>query len=145
MTTVVENCSIITQKGQRGTSPAYGFCLENNSADTVALKIKVPEQMLPELISQRSYTSEIVRLHDLGRWWRDTSNSSSYDQFKEGLLFFIANNRIHEDLVRVFLWLVKALGRINLLLGCRLSGLNHLRQAVESKAALIGVNTVKSV
>ncbi|KAM9931410.1 hypothetical protein OXX80_008947 [Metschnikowia pulcherrima] len=132
------------RKGNEELLLAYGFCLENNSADTVALKIKVPEQMLPELEKHgvtlprlSDYTSSVVG-------GETQTDSASYDQFKDGLLFFIAKDRVPEDLVRVFQWLVRSPWENKLTVRMQLSGLNHLRQAVESKAALIDVNNVKS-
>ncbi|KAF8004939.1 hypothetical protein HF325_000396 [Metschnikowia pulcherrima] len=132
------------RKGNEELLLAYGFCLENNSADTVALKIKVPEQMLPELEKHgvtlprlSDYTSSVVG-------GETQTDSASYDQFKDGLLFFIAKDRVPEDLIRVFQWLVRSPWESKLTVRMQLSGLNHLRQAVESKAALIDVNNVKS-
>ncbi|QBM88410.1 hypothetical protein METSCH_C03780 [Metschnikowia aff. pulcherrima] len=132
------------RKGNEELLLAYGFCLENNSADTVALKIKVPEQMLPELEKHgvtlprlSDYTSSVVG-------GETQADSASYDQFKDGLLFFIAKDRVPEDLIRVFQWLVRSAWENKLTVRMQLSGLNHLRQAVESKAALIDVNNVNS-
>ncbi|OBA23001.1 SET domain-containing protein [Metschnikowia bicuspidata var. bicuspidata NRRL YB-4993] len=133
------------RKGNEELLLAYGFCLDNNAADTVALKIKVPEQMLPELESHgvslpqiSDYTTSVVSN-------QSQSDPAPYDQYRDGLLFFIAKDRVPEDLVRVFQWLVKGPWEgSKLTLRMQLSGLNHLRQAVESKAALINVNNVKS-
>ncbi|GEQ70961.1 hypothetical protein JCM33374_g4642 [Metschnikowia sp. JCM 33374] len=133
------------RKGNEELLLAYGFCLENNSADTVALKIKVPQQLLPELENfgvtlpkLSDYTTSIVS-------GGTQTQAKSYDQYQDGLLFFIAKDRVPDDLVKVFQWLVKSPWEgQKLTLRMQLSGLNHLRQAVESKAALIDINKVNS-
>lgn len=130
------------RKGNEELLLAYGFCLEDNSADTVALKIKIPLQLLPEIEAKgvklpklSDYTTSVVKSLD--------TEDSAYEQYKDGVLFFISALQVPSDLVQVFQWLVKSPWEgERLTLRMQLSGLNHLRQAVESKAALLDANQV---
>lgn len=127
------------QKGNEELLLAHGFCLENNAADTVALKIKVPAELLPELEkngvqlpSISDYTTSIVRLS------ANSQNSSTpAAEAADGLLFFISKERVPENLIQVFQWLVRSRWEQKLTVRMQLSGLNHLRQALESKSTLI--------
>lgn len=68
---VVENQELFNNYGRKGNEElllAYGFCIEGNEADTCALKVKVPVDMLPELEKEgmklpsiEDYTNSIVR------------------------------------------------------------------------------------
>lgn len=125
------------QKGNEELLLAYGFCIENNAADSVALKIKVPPELFPELESHGvqlpkldDYTTSVVRL--------DSENAASPT---DGLLFFVSRERVPENLVQVFQWLVRTRWEQTLTLRMQLSGLNHLRQALESKSKLIQANS----
>lgn len=64
-------------------------------------------------------------------------DADKYDEYRDGLLFFITKQHIPDNLVLLFQWLVKTKWEKTLTLRMKLSGLNHLRQAVESKAALL--------
>lgn len=125
------------QKGNEELLLAYGFCIENNEADSVALKVKVPLDMLPvleangvKLPSISDYTTSVVP--NEGKL-----DADKYDEYRDGLLFFITKQHIPDNLVLLFQWLVKTKWEKTLTLRMKLSGLNHLRQAVESKAALL--------
>lgn len=128
------------RKGNEELLLAYGFCLENNSADSVALKIKIPLELLPQL----EKTVELPRLSDYTTSVvsENTENNGDtldkYQEFKDGLLFFVNKDRVPENLIQVFQFLVKnAWDGDSVNLRMQLSGLNHLRQALDSKAALI--------
>lgn len=127
------------QKGNEELLLAYGFCIEGNTADTVALKIKIPLEILPELEkngvslpSISDYTTSVVRLEE-----RDEKAEHANS---DGLLFFISKENVPENLIQVFQWLVKSRWENSLTLRMKLSGLNHLRQALELKSQLIDVN-----
>lgn len=142
MDTYLSGEQIYNNYGQKGNEElllAYGFCLEGNPADTVALKIKIPPELLPELekngISLPSisdYTTSIVKL--------DKPDGKADQTSSDGLLFFISKETVPENLIQVFQWLVKSRWESSLTLRMKLSGLNHLRQALELKAQLIDVN-----
>ncbi|KAF3994117.1 hypothetical protein FT663_01617 [Candidozyma haemuli var. vulneris] len=125
------------QKGNEELLLAYGFCIDNNEADSVALKVKVPLEMLPELEANgmvlpkiSDYTTSVVT-------GEEKRKSTNYEDYKDGLLFFITKKHVPENLILLFQWLVKSKWEKDLSLRMRLSGLNHLRQAVESKAGLL--------
>lgn len=136
------------RKGNEELLLAYGFCLADNSADTVALKIKVPVELLPQLELHgivlpkiSDYTDSVV---NEGKISEEVGKLSllPYDEYKDGLLFFLGRDTIPEALVGVFQWLVKTRWEDKLTLRMRLSGLNHLRQALESKALLLDASKV---
>lgn len=128
------------QKGNEELLLAYGFCIENNPADSVALRIKVPAELLPELEkngvqlpSISDYTTSVARKED-------QTVGGGNESHEDGLLFFISKDRVPDNLIEVFQWLVKSKWEgEKLTLRMKLSGLNHLRQALESKRSLINV------
>lgn len=131
------------QKGNEELLLAYGFCLEDNSADSVCLKIKVPLERLPELEKQgvelpqmSDYTTSVVRR----RKSLPSENEGKYDAFKDGLVFFINKTQISKNLILLFQLLVKNRWEDNLTLRMQLSGLNYLRQALQTKAAMLDYN-----
>lgn len=122
-------------KGNEELLLAYGFCLENNSADSAALKIKVPLEMLPDIESQgiklpqvSDYTTSVVRSNK-----EDKQEKDNYSQYENGLLFFIANDNLPENLIKLFQYLVINKWESKITLRAQLAGLNQLRQAIEAK------------
>ncbi|CUM56986.1 uncharacterized protein AC631_04117 [Debaryomyces fabryi] len=123
-------------KGNEELLLAYGFCIEDNSADSAALKIKVPLEMLPELESQgiklptvNDYTTSVIR----NTTETKSDASIDYSQYENGLLFFITKDHLPENLVKLFQFLVKNKWENKLTLRTQLAGLNQLRQAIETK------------
>jgi len=123
-------------KGNEELLLAYGFCIEDNSADSAALKIKVPLEMLPELEAQgvklptvNDYTTSVVRNTTEAR----SDSKRDYSQYENGLLFFITKDHLPENLIKLFQFLVKNKWENKLTLRTQLAGLNQLRQAIETK------------
>lgn len=123
-------------KGNEELLLAYGFCIEDNSADSAALKIKVPLEMLPELEAQgvklptvNDYTTSVVRNTTEAR----SDSKRDYIQYENGLLFFITKDHLPENLIKLFQFLVKNKWENKLTLRTQLAGLNQLRQAIETK------------
>lgn len=121
------------RKGNEELLLGYGFCIPDNSADSVALRIKIPLQLLPfieeqvELPTLADYTTSVV-----------VSEKVESPNATDGVLFFISKDHVPEQLVQVFQWLVKnPWDGDTLSLRMQLSGINHLRQALESKLAMI--------
>lgn len=132
-------------KGNEELLLAYGFCLQDNVADSAALKIKVPLEILPDLEGQgiklpqiNDYTTSIVRKAPVTE---DKNAADDYSKYSDGLLFFITSDNIPENLIKLFQWLCRNTlekARTNLVtLRMKLAGLNQLRQAIESKNELI--------
>lgn len=133
------------RKGNEELLLAYGFVLENNKSDTSALKIKVPVDLLPELEqhgvklpSISDYTSSVV---ETSSQQKDES-TSDYKQHEDGLLFYITNDHIPENLVLLFQWLVKNKWETELTLRMKLAGINQLRQALDTKHQALSAITV---
>lgn len=124
-------------KGNEELLLGYGFTLADNSADTAALKIKVPseirENMKKEGISlpkMSDYTFSVV----------DKNDKEENDQESDGLLFFVSATNIPEELIEVFLFLVKnSWDKNHRALRPQFAGLNYLRQAMEQKQNIINV------
>lgn len=136
------------QKGNEELLLAYGFCLEGNPADLVALKIRVPETVWSvlkdnvELPTIADYTTSVVQADTKEATTFETSTGTENDR---DLLFFISKDRIPSNLVDTFQWLVRSAWETTPTLRMRLSGLNHLRQALESKSALLDQSLSLSV
>lgn len=130
------------QKGNEELLLGYGFCLEHNAADSTALKIKVPLELLPDLELKgvklpklSDYTTSIVE------GTSKTEDSKDYKEYEEGLLFFITTSTLPENLILLFQWLVRTKWEDKLTLRMKLAGFNYLRQAIESKSDI--VNAIK--
>lgn len=127
-------------KGNEELLLAYGFCLEDNSADSAALKIKVPLEMLPELESQgvklptaSDYTTSVIRNTEEAK----PDTNTDYSQYENGLLFFITKDHLPDNLIKLFQFLVKNKWEDKLTLRTQLAGLNQLRQAIETKSDIL--------
>ncbi|EGV65954.1 hypothetical protein PSN45_003240 [Yamadazyma tenuis] len=127
------------RKGNEELLLAYGFCIEGNEADTTALKIKIPVEMLPELEQAgvklprlSDYTTAVVRTDE-----PTPDNKGDYSEFSDGLLFFVTVNNVPENLISLFQQLVKTPWETDITLRTKLAGINHLRQALESKITII--------
>lgn len=124
------------QKGNEELLLAYGFCINDNPADLVALRIKIPDHIIPELQekgvqlpSLSDYTTLVVN---------DTGSTDKPLSSADGYLFFIGKGGVVPDnLVDVFSWLVRSRWENSLSVRMQFAGLNHLRQALESKALLL--------
>lgn len=78
------------QKGNEELLLAYGFAIENNTADSAALKIKIPEPRMKvikdlgiELPSINDYTNSVVE-----------QTSSVIEAHSDGVLFYINQEQI---------------------------------------------------
>lgn len=122
------------QKGNEELLLAYGFCLETNEADSVALRIKVPP-------SKWDVLREHVKLPNLADYTTLVVPAAFEAPTPEkDLLFFIGRDRVPSNLVETFQWLVQNLWESQCstpTIRMKLSGLNHLRQAMEAKSALL--------
>lgn len=119
-------------KGNEELLLAYGFCLPDNKADSVALKVKVPPEMVRDLEAKgvefpktTDYTTLVVQGESAG---------------EPNGLYFVAEGHVPANLVLLFQWLVKNKWETELTLRMRLAGLNHLRSAFETKSQLISPN-----
>lgn len=145
---VVENSELFNNYGMKGNEElllAYGFCIEDNVADSAALKIKVPIDFLPELEKQgvklpqlNDYTTSVVRQAIPEQ---STSSTVDYKKFEDGLLFFITVDNVPENLIKLFQCLVRNTWeesqKSTITLRMKLAGLNQLRQAIESKSDIL--------
>lgn len=130
------------RKGNEELLLAYGFCLPDNASDSVALKIKVPVEILSRLeefgvvlpkISD--YTTSVVNAPITDQV--EKLSLKQYDEYKDGLLYFIGKENLPESLLLVFYVLLMNSWEKTITPRLCLSGLNHLRQALESKSSLI--------
>lgn len=126
-------------KGNEELLLAYGFCIENNPADSAALSLMVPLEMLPNLEAAgvklpkiEDYTTAVVRTES-----KPVDEKDKYKQYEKGLLFFITNTHIPDNLVLLFQNLIQSPWENDLTLRMRLAGLNQLRNALEAKINII--------
>lgn len=143
--TRVKGAEIFNNYGMKGNEElllAYGFCIEDNSADSAALKIKVPVELLPELEAEgvklptmNDYTTAVHRSEDVQEKVNDSVDK--YKKYEDGLLFFVTKTHIPDSLILLFQLLMKNKHESKLSLRMKLSGLNQLRQAIESKLTII--------
>ncbi|CAI5756245.1 unnamed protein product [Candida verbasci] len=126
-------------KGNEELLLAYGFAIENNSNDSIALKIKLPQEKVKEIESLG------IKLPNLDDYTNSIIEKETYRQveskkdYSDGLLFFINANGVPENLIQTFQALVKNQWEDteSITLRMKLSGLNHLRTALESKKELV--------
>lgn len=130
------------RKGNEELLLAYGFCLPENASDSVALKIKVPTEILSRLEEFNvvlpkisDYTTSVVNEQVTDQV--EKLSLQEYDQYKDGLLYFIGKENLPESLLLVFYVLLMNSWEKTITPRLRLSGLNHLRQALESKSGLL--------
>lgn len=135
---VVPNQQLFNNYGMKGNEElllAYGFCLEDNAADSAALKIKIPQELVKKIEqfgikipTIDDYTTSVVR--------GAGGEKPTYD---DGLLFFVTETNLPENLVQVFEYLVKNEWETKITLRMKLHGLNQFRGAIESKLLLLNV------
>lgn len=128
------------RKGNEELLLSYGFCIENNQADSCALRLKLPIEFLPEvenngirLPKMEDFTTSVVRGQE-----SEGNSTGKYDEFKDGLLFFVTADHIPDDLIRLFQFLSRSKWEPNSSLRLELSGLNKLREAFEAKLEVMG-------
>lgn len=121
-------------KGNEELLLAYGFCIEGNPRDSVALKIKMPEEKLKEIEDQGiklptidDYTNAVVA--------GETTESNT--NYNDGVLYFINNDNIPDSLIKTFQYLVQNSWEKGITLRMQLAGLNHLRLALETKKNML--------
>lgn len=124
------------QKGNEELLLAYGFAIENNPADSAALKIKIPDSKLQvvkdlgiKLPSIHDYTNSVI-----------DQVSDTKQEHNESVLFYINQEQIPKSLIELFQALVQNQWESGFTLRMQLAGLNHLRAALETKKKLINLN-----
>lgn len=140
------------RKGNEELLLAYGFCIEDNEADSCALKIKVPLELLPQLElagvrlpTLADFTNSVVREDPKQNDTSSTTERKSedkYKQFEDGLLFFISKDNVPDNLILLFQNLVKNSWETTVTLRLKFAGINQLRQAIEQKITLINSTPV---
>lgn len=118
-------------KGNEELLLAYGFCLEDNSSDVSALKIKVPPQLLPQL---QQFGVRLPRLEDHTNSIVEKPDTDPNDNENHEGLYFLKKNVVPPDLILLFQVLVKNEMETEVTLRMKLAGLNQLRKALEAKA-----------
>lgn len=125
-------------KGNEELLGGYGFVLENNVFDSVALKIKLPlpivseilehEIALPTISEYTTFAFEVKKEEPL-------RNTSDVSQYQNGVLYFInkANNITLDRLIDLFSYLNKTENEDIRSLRPRLQGLQNLRIALKRK------------
>lgn len=126
------------RKGNEELLLAYGFCLENNDADTAAVRIKLDIDMLPDLEAKgikipriQDYTTSVIQNN------KPQTSSLGYEEHEEGLLFFISKYELPDNLLLLFQWLCKNPWETSLSIRMKFAGINQLRSALEQKLDIL--------
>ncbi|ODV96245.1 hypothetical protein PACTADRAFT_67559 [Pachysolen tannophilus NRRL Y-2460] len=124
-------------KGNEELLLGYGFTIESNKADSLALRIKLPLETLPAI---QKFGIKLPHLDDYTFSVLDSKKSTNanetknFDDYKDGLLYYCnESNLIPKNLLSLFAFLVKNDSETNMTLRMKLEGLNKLRRAVEQK------------
>ncbi|SCU98902.1 LAFA_0G20758g1_1 [Lachancea sp. 'fantastica'] len=152
---IEEGCEIFNNYGGKGNEEllwGYGFVLEENICDTVALKIKLPPATLHQISKEKS-----IRLPTLADYTRSAFDLPSEipkeseklpleEKFEDGILYMLSatNNTCLLWLLDVFTFLEKSKTESLVNLRPRLQGLQNLRAALEAKHSSYNAETVYS-
>lgn len=131
------------RKGNEELLMGYGFCLEDNTADTCALRIKVPREIITEA-QQRGwkppklsdYSSSIFSTPDI----EESVTADESDGIKNGLLFFLSHDHVPDNLLDLFYFLLRNNFERDVTLRLKLAGLNQLRDSIEAKNNMISTD-----
>ncbi|CCE82460.1 Piso0_002187 [Millerozyma farinosa CBS 7064] len=130
-------------KGNEELLMGYGFCLEDNAADTCALRIKVPKEIISEAQERgwkppklSDYSTSIFPNADK----EETVTADEYDGIKNGLLFFLSQDHVPDSLLELFYFLLRNKFETDVTLRSKLAGLNQLRESIEAKNNLISTD-----
>lgn len=119
----------------------YGFCLKDNPADTAALKIRISEILIQEfralgikIPTIEDYTNSVVAIKEEESGAKQKEGN---ERDEDMILFFIRKEHVPQNLIEIFLLLVRNKWEKNITLRSKLAGLNQLRFAIESKMLLL--------
>lgn len=117
-------------KGNEELLSAYGFTIENNELDVVALKIQIPDVVI-DMVEKSGI--KLPKIEDY-----TNSISAQKDMAKDGVLFFISASHIPNSLIQLFQILIRnPLEGGSITSRMKLAGLNALRDALVRKKELI--------
>lgn len=125
-------------KGNEELLLGYGFVIEENKNDSVALRIKLPLDVLPQV---EKFGINLPRLEDYTTSkfnLKPSKRSTDYKEFEKGVLFYCnEQDLLPRNLVNLFGYLVKNEIELMMSLRMRLGGLTQLRNALEQKLSVI--------
>ncbi|KAI5969200.1 hypothetical protein CANMA_001753 [Candida margitis] len=124
------------QKGNEELLLAYGFAIENNPADSSALKIKIPDSRMDVV---KDLGIELPSIHDYTNSVVEQAPEAKTEQ-GDGVLFYINQEQIPDSLIQLFQALVQNQWESGFTLRMKFAGLNHLRAALETKKGLMNLN-----
>lgn len=131
-------------KGNEELLMGYGFAIEKNPSDSIALKVKLPYEVVK---GAESFGFKIPRIEDYTQFafTNDTrsSNEATDKDIQDGLLFFInKSSLIPENLLLLFMFLSKTEDETTPTLRSKLEALQKLRGALEHKKSLLSEKLV---
>ncbi|CAK9437525.1 uncharacterized protein LODBEIA_P19030 [Lodderomyces beijingensis] len=129
-------------KGNEELLLGYGFAINPNHNDSVALKLQIPAESLKKIKARgiklptlEDYTNSVVERET------PTANQDNKDS-KDNILLFINDKNVPDNLIQIFQVLVQNAWETGITLRNRLAGLNHLRAAFEAKKKLLKLDGV---
>ncbi|EJS41459.1 YPL208W [Saccharomyces arboricola H-6] len=137
-----ELCNNYGGKGNEELLSGYGFVLEDNIFDSVALKIKLPLGVISTILEREptlklpvlsDYTTFAFENRDCDQ--QGTDNARSVKDYLDGITYFIntQNKESLEPLLELFTYLSKTEEETLHVLRARFEGIQMLRTALESK------------
>lgn len=126
-------------KGNEELLMGYGFAIDKNSSDSIALKVKLPYEVVK---NAESFGFKIPRIEDYTQFafTNDTKSSTEATDkdIEDGMLFFInKSSLIPDNLLLLFMYLSKTESEATPTLRSKLEALQKLRGALEHKKALL--------
>ncbi len=127
-------------KGNEELLMGYGFAIEKNKADSIALKVKLPTPVVKSAVEVFGF--KIPKIEDYTQFaFNNDSRPSSEatdDDIEDGMIFFINyHNLVPDNLLLLFMFLAKSGFESHPTLRSKLEALQTLRSALERKQALL--------
>lgn len=128
-------------KGNEELLMGYGFVIEDNQNNSIALRIKLPIEIL---IQAKESGIKIPKIDDYtyhsfhNQNQIDENSDISEDEIRDGLLYFInESNLVPDNLLSLFQFLVKKPNENKETLRSKFQALQNLKQALEQKEKLL--------
>ncbi|KAH3663467.1 hypothetical protein WICMUC_005906 [Wickerhamomyces mucosus] len=138
-----EGDEVLNNYGAKGNEElllGYGFAIENNKNDSIALRVKLPLEKINSLYQNGV---KIPRIEDYTQFAFDSSHQSdtsgpTEQDIQNGLLYFVnKSSLIPENLLQLFSFLNRNETENSFTLRSRLEALQQLRSALDRKKVLL--------
>lgn len=140
---IEEGVEVFNNYGAKGNEEllmGYGFAVEKNQCDSIALKVKLPPSVVKASVDLYGFT--IPRIEDYTQFAFTNDNKPSAEatdeDIEDGMLFFINyNNLVPDNLLLLFMFLARSSFETKPTLRSKLEALQTLRSALERKQGML--------